>query len=417
MGAVRDPEGHLVAAMQDEDGFRIWTPPNPPGATWDINLAAPKALSGDGRALAVGTIEGVAIYSTASQAPQELLKTKSPVVQVALAGRAGGLGGPRGRQHQGLGFRPDRTPLANRPRDHRHRRAADPLRGGHGRPPAGPPALERGGAHRGHGAAPVGRRSAGSRAGSAPRSSTSICSPARRPPTGCRRWSAADRTRGRPTGACSRRSRPKVSRWSTSASGRWCGRCRPAATTTQLEWRGDVLVVDAGSARAQAWDPVQAQPYGEPFATSPDPTAKFVASPDGQFLAVRGRVLADRAQPLGPHDRLARRAARRGGRGRLVARREAPRDGRQRRHAARVGRRDLGADRGAPAEGAHGRELAFSPDGTKLLSASWEGAVVASVETGELLERLPFDGLLSSVDWQAAGILMADNAGNVFVWQ
>ena len=414
LDAVRDPEGHVVTAVQDEDGFRIWTPPDPPGSTWDLDLAAPKSLSGDGLSLAVGTVEGVAIYSTATQAPRELLKTKSPVVKVALSPDGGEVsaaledGSIKIWTVDGSGLP---SPVDRELTDTDVGRIrSDAITAGKlpVRQPTSVVALSGGTAHLRW--TPVGRLAGWVGAAITDIDVKSSKEAAYRLPAIVRgrpyAWSADGSVFA--TVTATGVELVDVRKWKVVRT------LETGGNHNQLEWRGDVLVVDAGSARAQAWDPVQAQPYGEPFTMSPDPTAKFVASPDGQFLAVRGRV------PQVVHSRSGRTIAALDAQyGGVAAVAWSP-DAKRLATAGNDGTLILwDASSWEPTallEGAHGRELAFSPDGTKLLSASWEGAVVASVETGELLEQLPFDGLLSSVDWQAAGILMADNAGNVYVW-
>jgi WD40 repeat protein len=181
----------------------------------------------------------------------------------------------------------------------------------------------------------------------------------------------------------------------------------------QLQWRGKVLVVDMGAGRAQPWDPVLGTPLAEPYPTSPDPIAKFVLSPNGELLAVRGKVpivlQAATGRPVRPL------AAQAGG----VSAVAWSADGARLATAGHDGTL-LVWDTASwtptvLVEGAHGLQVAFSPDGARLASVSYDGAVIADVATGELVERLPFDGLLASVDWTSNGLEISDNAGNVYV--
>lgn len=414
VGAVRDPDGRLIAAMRDEDGFRLWTPPDPPGGVWDVAADAPLALAGDGLRVAMGTAEGVALYGAASQAPLELLKTKAPVARVAFSPDglkvAAALGDGSVRVWT-LDAALEPSPVDRPVTDTDVGRIqTDAITGGD-LPVRQPDAsLALSGATTGLLWTPLGRLAGwvGNRLVDIDLASGKEAA-YRIPPV----------QRGRPyawtadatvlavvtdTGVAL----VDVRKWRVAKT------LPTGGGHTHLEWGGEVLVVDVGSARAQAWDPIRAQPLGEPYSTSPDPTARFVASPDGQFVAVRGRV------PQVLHSRTGRTIAALDAQfGGVAAVAWSP-DAKRLATAGNDGTLLLWDaatwEPTALLEGAHGRDLAFSPDGTKLLSASWEGAVVASVATGELLEALAFDGLLASVDWGPSGIVMADNAGNVYVW-
>ncbi len=413
--AVRDDQGRLVVAMSDQDGFRVWTPPDPPGPTWTLPDDASTSLSGDGRVLAVGEAGGVVLYSTVTREPLEVLKTKEPVARVA--------------------FSPDATHVVAALQDGTFKVFEVEVEGA--RDPIDREASD----------TDVGRLRSGALTGSQPPLRQPVAQHALAGGTSLVGWAPSGQLMGwvgaelsgidPATGAVTplgikyaARGRPFA--WAAdgrtlavasdtevrvldTSRGRTLQRLPTGGGHDQLEWRGSVLVTDAGSARARAWDPSTGQAFGEPFSTSPDPTARYVASPDGQLLAVRGRV------PQVIHSRSGRTIAsldaQYGGVGAVAW---SP-DARRLATAGNDGTVLLwDAASWTPTallEGANGRELAFSPDGKRLLSASWDGAVIADVETGELVEALPFDGLLASVDWGAPGIVMCDRSGNIFLWE
>ncbi|MEQ1505362.1 MAG: hypothetical protein ABMB14_24230, partial [Myxococcota bacterium] len=184
---------------------------------------------------------------------------------------------------------------------------------------------------------------------------------------------------------------------------------------SQLAWQGDTLVVDLGDGRVQPWSAGRGAPLGDPYPVSTEAVARFVLAPNGRSLAVTGR----RARVLNTEDGavVAELDAQWGG---VVTAAWTP-DGL---HLATAGGDgtvvlwETTAWRvGSLIEGAHGRQLAFSADGERLLSASWDGGVVASRRDGVVVERLAFDGLLASAAWSQAGIAMVDSAGNLSVWR
>ncbi len=411
--AIRTSDGALVVALRDEDGFRVWTPPDPPGGSWDLAEDAPVAISGDGRFVAVGTDLGVELRATATREVVQTLKTKGPVAAVGVSPDASavvavtdaGLARVFPVDLPGLPSAVERPPDPTDP----GRIDAEILR----RPaPAVTPfdqTLAMPGATAFLAWSPSGRLAGW---------------------VG-EQWVELDPATGRTTD-------PKVPKLVPGSPYAWSDdgtvvagitetgvalvdarRWRPLRELAtggrhqQLQWRGKVMVVDVGAGRAQPWDPVAGTPLADPYPTSPDPIAKFVLSPSGEHLAVRGKVpvvlQAATGRPVKPL------AAQAGG----VSAIAWSADGKRLATAGNDGTLLVwDTATWTPSvlvEGAHGLQVAFSPDGARLASVSYDGAVIADAVTGELVERLPFDGLLASVDWTTHGLEIADNAGNVYV--
>lgn len=413
--AVRDPDGRVVLLLSDADGSRVWMPPDPPGSRLDVPEGGVVALCGDGSWVAVGGPDGVRILASANQ--QELLSfpTKEAVVAIAVAGDgahvAAGLAdgsvkvfdtrkasapSPTDRpilptDTGRIGAEVLRLPLAPRKLPDRSTTSSgttDGLR----YTPSGRVAGWIGGrfvevdadGRRLEPAVPflAGTPFAYADDGTviAGVTATGLALVDTRNP---KKW--------------------KVTRQIASGGGH-----------RQLQWHGGTLVVDAGSGRAQAWDPVQGAPFGEAYAAGSSATARIALSPDGAMVAVTGRT------PALLDSRSGQRLTDLGGQvGGAVAAAWSP-DGKRLATSGADGTllvwelATLSPLR--MVDGAFGTHLAFSPDGARVLSASSDGGVVVDVEEGAVVERLPFDGQLEAVAWSAAGRLMADNAGNVFFW-
>lgn len=415
VGVVRDPEGRLILAVEDEDGFRLWTPPDRPGTTWEIEAGAPKSISGDGQQLAVGGETGVTVYGTALQDVRVVLKTKAAVVRVALS--------PDGQYvaaalvDGSVKVWPVPTDGLELPLERKlsdvdvGRIREDILAGGEEltvRAATGRYALSGATTHLSW--APTGWLSGwvgGELVQIDPASGDEVAMP------------MAGIAPGRPYAWSSDGTR--IAAVTDSGVGVYDTRrwrlVRPLATGgahNQLGWQGPVLTVDAGSGSAQSWNPAKGTPEGEAFVFSAEAVSRFELSPDGAALAVTGRagrVLASAdGKPIASLD------AQWGG---VVTACWSP-DGS---HLATAGADGTvlvwDTSTWTPSsliEGASGREMAFSPDGTKLVSASWDGGVVANVTSGALEQMLAFDGLLGSVDWGPAGIAMVDTSGNLYLW-
>ena len=413
VGAARDAQGRLILAVQDDEAFRMWTPPDPPGTGWDIDNDAPKALSSDGTRLAVGGAEGVTVYATHDRSTVFFKKARSTPHRVAFSpddallavAHADGsvklwpmddasLPSPLARDDLGV----DIGQISPAAFDQQHlpvRRAGGQF------------GLAGATAHLGW--IPGGKLAAwvGGKLVEVD------------PTSGAERALRVSGSPGRPfawseDGTALAVVTPEgVSLYETR---RWRVRQRLASggNHNQLQWRGNVLTVDAGSGRAQSWDPTSGAPLGEVFLTSTEATARFTLSPDGQYLAVSGRL----PRIVSAID------------GALVARIDQQWAGVVAVAWSADGRRlaTAGGDSTVLVwdtatweatsllEGAHGREIAFSPDGRQLVSASWDGAIVANVDTGTLEEALAFEGLLANVGWSPEGIVMVDNAGSLYVW-
>lgn len=414
VGVVRDPQGRIILAVEDEGGFRLWTPPDPPGTTWELEAGAPKSMSGDGQQLAVGGAAGVTVYGTALQDVRTVLKTRSAVVGVAFS--PDGASVAAALQDGSVKVWPVTTDGLDHPLERalsdvdvgRIRPEALALAALDARPATGRYALSGATAHLSW--APDGQL-AGWVGGALVRVDPTTGDEVPLPIAGVAPgrpfgWSSDGKQLAAPTetgvGIYDTR------RWRLVRS------LASGGSHNQLGWRGPVLAVDAGSGTAQAWDAARGVARGEPFLFSGEATSRFELSPDGALLAVTGRS----ARIVGSADgaEVAGLDAQWGG---VVTACWSP-DGK---HLATAGGDgtvlvwDTASwEPGALIEGASGREMAFSPDGTKLVSASWDGGLVADVTTGALVEALEFDGLLGSVDWGPAGIAMVDTSGNLYLW-
>jgi WD40 repeat protein len=415
LGAVRDPHGRLILGLEDRDGFRLWTPPDPPGSAWgELPIESVKALSGDGLMLAVGTSTTLKLYATATREQISLLPVRSAIEQLAFSPDSAHLavalenGSVRvyPTSSQGLPLPLDR-PLTEvdvgRIRSESIGRGELPLR----QPVA---TWQLSGATQQLSWTP-----SGSLSGWVGLTPTQI-DPSNGdelplPLTGVQP--------GRPYALS-----PDGSQLAAVVDGgvgvfdtrRWrqLRRLPTGGGHQQLEWRGQVLVMDAGSAKAQSWDPRDGLPLGDAYVVAPEVTARFRLSPDGQWLAVTGR--APRVVRAADGVQVASLSGQWSG---AIAATWSP-DGR------------LLAMAGGDAtvlvwdtatwtpvsliEGLYGRAMAFSPDSTKLVSASWEGAVIANVADGVLEQQLAFEGLLASVDWGEPGVAIVDSTGCLYLW-
>ncbi|HHO51957.1 MAG TPA: WD40 repeat domain-containing protein [Deltaproteobacteria bacterium] len=418
LGVDRDNEGRLVVALADAEGMRIWAPPDPIGPVWGLDPEGPIALGACGALIAAGDLDGVQLHSSATGDPLgRLLRTPRPVAQVA--------------------FSADGSHLA-----------AALVNGGVKVWPVAPGELEV--------PEPVARPVSDVDVGRIRSGAVRAGSPDPWPPsqllslaggTDRIRWDPSGRLMGwvggqlstidPDTGALQPISERYIDRgrpfaWSPDGRrmavvggseirildvgrGRLQRRLASGGGHSQLDWRGDVLIADAGGAMAQAWDPETGEPLGAPFEISSDPTARHVLSPDGRQLAIRGREPQILDALSGA--RIVALDAQHGGVSSLAW---SP-DGATLATVGNDGTVLLWSVGGwtprALVEGAWGRQLAFSPDSRRLLSVSWERAVLVDVATGSPVAILPFDGLLNSVDWSDAGLVIGDSSGNLKVWR
>jgi WD40 repeat protein len=415
LGAVRDPHGRLILGVEDDSGFRIWTPPDPPGSPWgDLPIESVKALSGDGLMLAVGTATTLKLYATATQEQISLLAVRSPIRQLAFAPDSAHLavaldnGSVRvyPTSSQGLPLPLDR-PISEvdvgRIRSESIGRGELPLR----EPVA---SWQLSGATVYLSWTPEGLLS-GWVGGRATQVDPSNGDELPLPLVGV--------APGKPYALSSDGSQLAAvvdggvgifdtRRW------RQLRRLPTGGSHQQLEWRGQVLVMDAGPARAQSWNPKDGLPLGDAYVVAPEVTARFRLSPDGQHLAVTGR--APRVVRASDGVQVTSLSGQWSG---VIAATWSS-DGR--RLATAGGDATVLVWDTATwtpislIEGLYGRAMAFSPDSTKLVSASWEGAVIANVADGVLEQKLAFEGLLSSVDWSEAGVALVDSTGSLYLW-
>lgn len=413
--AVRDADGRIVILLRDADGARVWSPPDPPGSAIEVPEGGDVAMNGDGSWVAVGGPDGVRLLASVNQAELEAFPTREPVRSVAVAPDGGHVAAAL--DDGSVKVFDSRKFTAPAPTDRPvvdvdpGRLRADLLR------------------------IPPPTRTVPARSLSMPGSTDRLT------------WAPSGRVVGWvgqkfvELEADGRQLDPAVpllpgKPFAYSADGtvlagvtatgvalvdtrnakRWkvLKEIPTGGSHQQLQWRGPTLVVDAGSGKAQAWDPVRQAPFGEVFTASADPTARFVQSPSGALLCVTGRLPALLDARSG--ERLTDLAGQEGG----VLEATWSADGKRLATAGADGT-VLVWDAAtltplALADGAIGARMAFSPDGSKLLTASPKGGTVIDAATGAALERLVFDGQLATVAWSAAGRMLADNAGNAFFW-
>ncbi len=414
VGGSLDADGRLVLGVREPDGFRIWTPPDDPSDLWPIDADAPVSLSGDGRFVAVGERGGVGLYASATGGRLDTLKTKDPVLAVA--------------------FSPDSA-----------RVAASLTGGGVEVFKVNEDAPE-----------PVDRDTGAVDSGRVDLSLLPELAPQTRAPVktltlsgttsrlgwapggrGLHGWVGDGLVRVDLDGGTESPVEVGVPRgkpfaWSPDgtrlalAAAMGVHVVDPEAGTVVatldsgvehglIDWQGGVIVVDAGKGQARVWDPVTGEAAGKPFRVSNDLLVGFVLDPGGRWLAVRGTVPS--VIDLATGEILRVLDAHTGGVSSIVW---SP-DGSLLATAGNDGVVLLWDtatwEPVRQLEGAHARQLVFSPNGRQLVSVTWVGGTVADVDTGQVLQRLTFDGLLASVSWSRDGLVIADNSGSVFVWR
>jgi WD40 repeat protein len=415
LDAVRDRDGRVVLLLADEDGVRVWSPPDPPSSRLEVPEGGVVGLSADGSWVVLGGPDGVEVRASVNQEPLVTFRTKGRVVALDVSPDGARLAA--GLEDGSVKVFDTSRVSAPSPTD----RAVTDVDSGRLRPEV----LR----------APPPPRKVPPRSLAMPGSTVALTwSPTGRvsgwvgtrfvelDPTGKTFDPAVPLVPGKPfaytpDGSVLAGITPTgVALVDTRYSKRWkvTREIPTGGGHQQLQWNRDVLVVDAGSGKARAWDPLSSQPLGEVYATSVDATARFVQSPDGSRLAITGRMPGLLDARTG-----ARRSDLSGHVGGVMAAAWSP-DGSRLATAGADGSVliwDTASMQPAVlVDGAHGTRLAFSPDGARLLSGSSEGGVVIDATTGARLEHLTFQGQLEAVSWSAAGRMMADNAGTVLFW-
>jgi WD40 repeat protein len=415
LDAVRDADGRVIVLLSDEDGLRVWSPPDPPSSRFELPEGGVARLAGDGTWVAIGGPEGVEVRAAVNQEVLERFPTKAGVVSLASSPDADHLAA--GLADGTVKVFDLRKVSAPAPTDRavseidtgRLRatmlRAPLPQR----RVPEGSLAMP--GSTVALTWAPSGRVSGwvGSRFVEVERGGKQLDPAVPLVPGKPFAYSADGTVLAgiTPTG---------VALVDTRSPKKWkvLKEIPTGGGHQQLQWNGATLVVDAGSGKARAWDPVTQAPFGEVFAVSVDVTSRFVQSPNGAMLAVTGRMpgLLDARSGV----RLSDLPGHVGG---VMAAAWSP-DGTRLATAGADGSVLVWDTTTLRAlvlvDGAHGTRLVFSPDGTRVLSGSSEGGQVFEVATGAVVEHLTFDGQLEAVAWSTSGRMMADNAGNVSFW-
>jgi len=409
--ASLDAEGRLVTALWDGDGFRLWAPPDLGGGLWNVAEDAPMAFAAGLGLAAVGTRDGVEIRDPEGKV-LELIATKEPVSTVALSG-AGLLAAAGLRDGSVEVLKVSATPVQVVDREvsdiDAGRIQLDKVpSGGEARSPSQTHGL-----------------------GETPRLM-------RWGPDGkLQGWMSGDLVSLDPfTGGVSEISirdlapgRPFA--WGADGSRlavmtdvgvalyepgrRWRRRARldTGGGHSYLDWGGDTLVVDVDATKVQAWSTESRAPLGEPFQVAGRVMTGFNVSPDGKWLVTVGEdpTVYDVAE-----------------RKRLASLRE---------HLGRVSSVGWSPDGSLLAtagndgvvfvwdtatftprtklEGLVAQTIRFSPDGSQLLVANSTEARIVGLD-GQEAGVLRFQGNLTSVDWGELGMVIATNAGALYLW-
>ena len=418
VGVERDAQGRLVIAYLDDEGLRVWAPPEAPSAPWPVGPDSTAiALGAQGDLVAFAEDAGIRVVHTADRQERVRLRTRGAPFALAFSPEGDRLAAwstgdkPRTWSIELEGVPPYVTRPTGGVDVGRLERAA--LRAPP--PPVWEPtralALAEGVAQvtfdpQGNVVAWVGDTLA--RVDAVEGRVQPLDVTASR--WGGYAWS--------PDGQFVAVSRDRDVVVLSSETWRRVRRIPTGGSHDHLAWAGDTVVVSLEEAWARGWHARTGAPVGPAFPLSEDLTADFVPDLQGQMVAVRGRSpsllsLANgepvdaldvqmggvAAAAFGP---FGQRLATTGIDGTLLLWEADEAGGWLPRHVV---------------EGAHGWSIAFAPTAPFLVTASSKsGGAVVHVETGRVVARLPFTGLLTSVDWSSAGIVLADASGNLFLW-
>jgi len=410
--ASLDDDGRLVTALWDGDGFRLWAPPNQPEGLWNVSEDAPMAFSAGLDLCVVGTADGVEVRSTGGQV-LDLLPTKEAVRTVALsADGTAVVAGLRGGEVALLSVEAQGQSIVDRPVTD-----IDAGRIQLSRVPSGGQPL-----------APAQQHALGE----TPRLM-------RWGPDGkLQGWMSGDLVALEPfSGGVTpisirglAPSRPFAWKSDGSLLGvmaddgvslyapgrRWRRKARldTGGGHSYLAWGGETMVVDVDATKVQAWSTDTRQPLGEPFQVAARVMTGFSLSPDGTYLVTVGEdptvyEVAERKRKASLREHL----------GRVSSVAWSP-DGARLATAGNDGVVFIWDSATfspqAKLEGLVAQSLHFSPDGAQLLVASATEARVVDLASGSEVGVLRFQGTLTSVDWGGLGMVVATNAGVLYLW-
>ena len=412
VAASLDPDGRLVTALWDGDGFRLWAPPEQPGSLWNVSEKAAMSFSRGLGLAALATDNGVEIRNVGGQVV-ELLATKEAVATVALSSDATtAVAGLRDGSVALLKVSALPGTVVERPVSD-----IDAGRIQLDRMPAGGAPMAPAASHV---------------LGETPRLM-------RWGPDGkLQGWMSGDLVALDPfSGAVSgidirglAPSRPFA--WKSDGSllavmtddgvelhapgRRWRRKARlsTGGGHSYLAWGGEHLVVDVDATKVQAWSTETRQPLGEPFQVAARVLTGFSLSPDGKHLVTVGEAptvydVVERKRTASLMEHMGRVASVAwSANGKLLA--TAGNDG-----VVFVWDTATFSVQ-SKLEGLVAQSIHFGPDGTKLLVASSTNARIVDLGTGEETGVLRFQGNLTSVDWGPLGMVIATNAGALYHW-
>jgi WD40 repeat protein len=411
--AVLDDQQRIIAALWDDDGFRLWAPPESPAGLWNLSEDAPIDLAGDGGLAAVGTDEGVEIRNVQGKV-QQLVATKARVVRVALS-----VDGTRvaAALADGTVVLED----VDVPTGSVAERASAPFDAGTIEPDD---------------FAGVGESidpTASHDLGQPPRAVQ--WSPGGKlqgwlgqdlvfvdPVSGeVRDLGIRDLAAGRPFAWSSDEKTLAVMESERivlySPGRRGFKRERRLATGGQhsfLDFGGSTLLVDVDATKVQAWSTDTGEPLGDPFQIAARVITGFELSADG------ARVVTVGDDPTVYDVATGKRLASLRGHLSRVSGVGWSSDGKQ---LATVGNDGLlylwDTSSWQPVrkiEGLSGQDVVFSPDDASLLVVGATEVNVVDLGTGKVSGVLTFQGSLTSADWSDLGKVVATSAGVVYVW-
>jgi len=411
--AVLDDQQRIVAALWDDDGFRLWAPPERPAGLWNLAEDAPIDLAGDAGLAAVGTDDGIELRNVGGKV-QQIVPTKGKVVRVALSHDAK-------RVAAALADGTIVVEDVDVPVGSVVEREVGPFDAG----TIDPEALA--------GTGDAMAATANHDMGQQPRALK--WSPGGKlqawlgqdlvfvdPMSGdIRDMGIRDLAPGRPFAWSSDESTVAVMESERvvlyQPGRRGFKRLRRLQTGGQhsyMDFGGTTLVVDVDATKVQAWDVETGEPLADPFQVAAQVITGFELSPDGTKLVTVGDDPT--VYDVATGKRLASLRA----------------------HLSRVSGVGWSADAKQLAtvgndgllflwdttswqpqrkiEGLIGQDVVFGPSGTELLVVGATEAKVVDLGTGKVTGVLGFQGSLLGADWSDLGKVVATNAGVVYVW-